>query len=94
MRITWDERKNRINLAKHKFDFTTGAYVFDDPYAITDQDREVDGEPRWQTIGVVNGVHIVLVAHLIYEYEDEETIHIISARKAKPHERKRYARGN
>jgi hypothetical protein len=30
----------------------TALHVFDDPYHVTTQDREVDGEPRWQTIGM------------------------------------------
>jgi uncharacterized protein len=65
--------------------------VFDDPYAITEQDREVDGELRWQTIGTIDGVQVILVAHTISE--DDELIEIISARKATPHERRKYEEG-
>ena len=60
MEFTWDEAKERRNLAKHGFDFKTAVVVFDDPYLITEQDREVDGEPRWQTIGMIDGVQVVL----------------------------------
>ena len=91
MEFTWDEAKNRKNLAKHGFDFTTAVHVFDDPYLVTEQDREVDGEARWQTIGMVAGTHIVLVVHATYE--EEGLIEIISARKAKPHERRKYEKG-
>src|SRR5437588_6622704 len=55
--FAWDEGKNRINKRKHGVSFETASLVFDDPHHLTRQDREVDGEPRWQTIGVVNGIH-------------------------------------
>ena len=66
--------------------------VFDDPYHLTRQDREVDGKPRWQTIGMVREVHVLLVAHAADE--DEEVIHIISARKATRRERREYAQSD
>jgi uncharacterized DUF497 family protein len=49
------------------------------------QDREVEGETRWQTIGLVNGVHVLLVAQSVDE--EAELIRIISARKATRRER-------
>ena len=67
-------------------------HVFDDPFQVTAQDREVDGEQRWQTIGIVNGVHLLLVAHTV-EDEDEERIRILSARRATRQERRVYAHG-
>jgi hypothetical protein len=70
----------------------TAALVFDDPYQLTRQDREVEGEPRWQTIGIVNGVHVLLVAHTVSE--NEEQIRILSARKATRRERSMYAQSN
>ena len=92
MEFAWDERKNRINKQKHGVNFETASLVFDDPYHLTRQDREVDGEPRWQTIGIVNGVHLLLVAHTVDE--DEEVIRILSARKATRRERSTYAQSN
>ena len=65
MESAWDERKNRVNKRKHGISFETASLVFDDPYHLTRQDREVNGEPRWQTIGIVNGVHLLLVAHAV-----------------------------
>lgn len=59
----WDDEKARINKQKHKVSFETAAYVFDDPFYITVQDRFENGEYRWQTIGkLYNGV-VLLVAH-------------------------------
>jgi uncharacterized DUF497 family protein len=44
---------------------------------------------------MVNGIHVLLVAHTISESGseegDEETIRIVSARKATPRERRVYA---
>jgi uncharacterized DUF497 family protein len=88
----YDEEKSRSNLRKHRVSFETGQLVFDDPMHVTLQDREVDGEERWQTIGRVEGVLILLVAHTV-EDEDGEVIRIISVRKATAHERRRYEEG-
>lgn len=96
MQFTWDERKNRANRRKHGISFETAALVFDDPYHLSTQDREVEGESRWQTIGMAQGKQILLVVHTLSEsvHEvDEEVIRIISARKATPRERSIYAQG-
>lgn len=86
----WDDEKARINKQKHKVSFETAAYVFDDPFCITVQDRFENGEYRWQTIGkLYNGV-VLLVAHtFVYDHETE-IIRIISARKATTREKQRY----
>lgn len=91
MRFEWDENKNRGNLVKHKVSFETASLVFDDPLALAIQDRIVEGEERWQTLGMVSGV-VLLVAHT-YRYEDsDEVIRLISARKAVARERRGYAK--
>lgn len=92
MEFTWDVRKDRLNRQKHRISFDTASHVFDDPYHVTTQDREVDGEPRWQTIGMVGQQNVVLVAHTIDEENDE--IRIISARRATRTERRIYAEGS
>jgi uncharacterized DUF497 family protein len=92
LEFTWDETKNKSNVAKHGVEFETARLVFNDPHFVTEQDREMDGEPRWQTIGIVEGTQILLVAHLTFESED--AVHIISARRATPQERRRYAKNN
>jgi uncharacterized DUF497 family protein len=94
VQFTWDEHKNRANRRKHGISFETALLVFDDPYHLSWQDREVQGESRWQTIGMVKGVHVVLVAHTVEGADEyEEAIRIISARKATPQERSIYAEG-
>jgi hypothetical protein len=63
MRFEWDEQKNRTNLAKHGVSFETAQLVFEDPLALSIQDRYDNGEERWQTIGLAGGLVILLVAH-------------------------------
>lgn len=93
MQFTWDERKERINQRKHGISFETAALAFDDPYHVSRVDRDEEGELRWQTIGMVKGIQVLLVAHTVTE-SDEEIVHIISARKATPRERRIYAQSN
>ena len=89
-KFEWDENKNVINRNKHGVDSQTASFVFDDPNFLSEQDRVVDGEERWQTIGMVGGLVILMVAHTVREDENTEIIRIISARKATSKERKHY----
>ena len=90
MRWTWDEEKNRRNRRVHGLSFETAEFVFDDPLAASRPDH-LAGEERWQTIGMIDGV-IVLLVHTWPESDSsgEEVGRIISARKATVHERKAY----
>lgn len=83
--ITFDEPKRRSNLKKHGFDFVGCEAVFRG-FTITREDRrEAYGELRLQTLGLWNGV-VVLVVHAPRETGD----HIISIRKADRHEQRYY----
>lgn len=90
MRIEWNQTKNRTNQAKHKVSFETASLVFDDPHHLSIQDRYEQGEERWKTLGMVDDVVLLLVAHTFFEDENEEVIRIISARKATRSERQIY----
>jgi uncharacterized DUF497 family protein len=72
------------------FVFDDAMLVFSDPYALVEQDRIEDGELRWQTLGLVGGVVLLLVAHTVRNEGEDEVIRIISARKAPRKERVRY----
>jgi uncharacterized DUF497 family protein len=85
-----DEAKAKSNLRKHGIEFDEAIEVFYDPHAMVEQDRIVDGEVRWQTIGMVGDVVVLLVAHTVDEQSQDEMIRIISARRANRKERKRY----
>ena len=89
VRFEWDKTKDRSNQTKHGIRFETATFVFDDPLAIVELDRIENGEERWQTLGMADGVPLLVVAHTIRE-EEIEVIRIISARRADRKERKRY----
>ena len=87
----WDESKALRNLRKHGVAFDDAVWVFADPFAVMRQDRIEGGELRWQTLGMVDGHLVLLVAHTVGETQDNtEVIRIISARRADRKERKRY----
>jgi hypothetical protein len=90
----WDPKKAIINLRKHGISFETAVHVFSDPCAIVDQDRIENGEQRWQTIGIVDGILMILVAHTVREKADFEVVRIISARRVTQNERRRYEKEN
>ena len=86
----WDEAKARSNERKHGVRFEDAMLVFADPWALVDQDRIEGVELRWQTLGMVGGFVLLLVAHTVRTEDQDEIIRIISARKAVRKERKRY----
>ena len=89
----WDEAKNQKNQKKHDVSFETASLIIDDPLRISIQDRHTGGEERWQTIGMVKGVLMLLVAHTIFDEDDCEIIRIISAREVTKAERSQYEHG-
>jgi uncharacterized protein len=76
MRYEWDENKNDSNLEKHGLSFETASLVFDDPNALSIPNRIENGEERWQTIGMIENIVIVMVAHTfkLETESQEETI--------------------
>ena len=94
IRFEWDPIKAAGNLRKHGVSFETAMRAFADPFALTDQDRIEGGEQRWQTLGMVEGRVLLLVAHTIRDEDEDgrpiEIIRIISARAADRKERRRY----
>ena len=88
MRWTWDPKKAEANRAKHGVSFETAKAVFDDPLHLSQLDRHSDGD-RWQTIGMVGPV-LLLVVHTWPEGDEDPVGRIVSARKATARERKAY----
>jgi hypothetical protein len=86
----WDQAKARGNRRKHGLTFESAMLVFNDPFAISDQDRIVDEEPRWQTIGTFEGRALLTVAWTAWEEGADEIIRIISVRRATRKERIAY----
>lgn len=90
VRFEWDVDKADSNLRKHGVAFEIAALAFADPFALIEQDRVEGGEQRWRTLGLAQGVLLLLVAHTVHDEADREVIRIISARPATRHERRRY----
>jgi hypothetical protein len=85
--VEWDPVKAEINLKKHRVSFEEASTVFDDPLFITFLDVEhSDDEERYITLGLSQRNRLLLIAHT----DREETIRIISARKATKNERRFY----
>jgi uncharacterized protein len=93
MRLSWDEPKSRTNQRKHGISFDTASRVFLDPLHLSRQDRIVEGEERWQNMGMVNGALLIVVAYTVLD-EEEEVFRIISARRVTRQERIEYEEAN
>ncbi|MHC2016847.1 BrnT family toxin [Methylobacterium sp. CM6247] len=63
LRFIWDPVKAASNLRKHRVTFAIATRVFADPYALMEQDRIEGGERRWLTVGLVDGLLVLAVAH-------------------------------
>ena len=84
--MEWDPRKARENERKHGVRFTDVEPVFYDPHAITIEDCSSEKEQRFLTLGIDSFDRVLVVTYTFRE----ESIRIISARKASPGEVKAY----
>lgn len=84
----WDERKSRLNRAKHGVSFEEARTAFFDENARVMADPEhSDGEDRFVLMGLSIGLRILVVCHC---YRQNEAIRIISARRADRDEQRQY----
>ena len=86
MEFEWDEDKNRRNFHKHGINFEEAVLVFDDVHLSRLDTREEYGEVREITIGMIAETVVAVVVHT----DRDETVRIISARKANKRERRTY----
>ena len=86
MDVFWDPEKAKTNFRKHRIRFSDADFVFYDPMALVIEEQLVDGEQRFVSVGTDSIGRILVV---IYSYRND-SIRIISARKATPRERKVY----
>jgi uncharacterized protein len=85
MNFEWDDTKRKLNIEKHGIDFIGAPAVFTG-YTLTIQDDRYDyGEERFVTFGILDG-RVVVVIHT----EINNSIRIISIRKATKNEEKEY----
>ena len=87
MRFCWDEEKDRTNRRKHQVGFQLAARVFLDPSRIERYDDR-HGEDRCIVIGAVDST-VLVVVYTVRDNQDE-TIRLISARRANAQERRTY----
>jgi uncharacterized DUF497 family protein len=88
VRFTWDPRKAASNARKHGVTFAEAATVFADPLALSVEDA-LD-PARALLIGISARMRILVAVHTEI---DEDTIRIISARRATSLERRHYEEG-
>jgi hypothetical protein len=93
VKFTWDTEKAKRNFKKHGVSFEQTTQVFADPFRLIIDDREDDaGELRLHAIGFADGDVLLLVVFIDRsEDEEQEIVHIISARKATAYEKHLYA---
>jgi uncharacterized protein len=86
LQFEWNPLKDRLNQRKHGVSFREAATVFDGP-VLREYDLEHGPEDREIVIGYSYKERLLFV--VIYEYE-QDTIRIISARRATQAEALRY----
>ncbi len=89
IKFSWDEKKARTNIQKHKISFEEAKTVFADENArlIDDPDHSYE-EDRFIMIGLSSKLKILTVVHC---YRDNDNIiRIISARKSTKNEERQY----
>lgn len=82
----WDKDKNRTNIEKHGVSFEQASRMFEGFTLTVIDDRFEYGEVREISIGMIDGIAYLTVAHT----DRSGIIRIISARPARKNERKRY----
>ena len=86
MRFEWDEKKRNINLNKHGIDFYEAYEIFNNPLLIKPDSRFDYSEERYIGLGITHKCIITIA----FTEPQEDTIRIISLRKATKAERKIY----
>ena len=90
MKFEWDANKDKANQLKHRISFSTAKLVFQDEFLLDLPDEAHSVlEERRIVIGKVRDILFVC-----YTMRHEDTIRIISARKATKREEELYYDGN
>ena len=85
MNFGWDNPKRKSNIKKHGIDFVNAPMIFDGYTLTIENDRYDYGKQRFVTFWILEG-RVVVVVHT----ESEDSIRIISIRKATGYEEKAY----
>ena len=88
----WDARKAAVNRAKHGVSFEEAGTVFGDPNGLDGPDlRHLARESRFLRLGPAATGRMLVVAYTVRRRDDDESVRIISARRASRKERAVYA---
>lgn len=88
-RFEWDSRKDAENQRKHGISFDEARTAFADEHALLlDDPDHFAAEDRFVLLGLSAGFRVLVVIHTYRERDD--TIRIISARKATRSEHQQY----
>jgi len=92
MKFSWDARKAKKNIKKHRVSFEEASTVFFDERAIEffDPDHS-EQEDRFLMLGLSGRLRVLVVSYCLRKKGSE--IRVISARKATSKEQKVYNRG-
>lgn len=82
----WDSDKAAGNFAKHDIAFETACEAFFDPLVLLVDEEVIDDELREHLIGMTANWRVLYVVYVMRD----ESIRIVSARLAEPHERRKY----
>lgn len=88
MDVIWNPNKAMENRAKHGVDFADAVTVFDDDYFVTQEDLAAYGEQRFVGTGLDAEGRMLTVVYTVLD--DDETMRLISARRATRGERRYY----
>ncbi|NCO16143.1 MAG: BrnT family toxin [Alphaproteobacteria bacterium] len=80
MKFEYDAAKSAANRAKHGIDFDRAQALWDDPWLLEAPAR-TEGEPRWLSIGLIDGRHWAAVWT-----RRGDTVRFISVRRARKEE--------
>ena len=87
LRFTWDAKKSAANERNHRVSFAEAATAFADPLSITVPDPEhSEGEERFLLLGLSHRGRLLVISHT----ERDDTIRLISARRANRREQTAY----
>jgi len=90
MQVEFDPHKAATNLRKHGVPLEEAEGSLLDPMALVREDENAEGEMRFVLVGMSREGRLLTVC---YTLRDEETIRLISARRATRKEERQYAEG-
>lgn len=89
-KFSWRDEKNQRNIKKHKLELKAAITVFEDDNRLEmyDDSHSEQYEDRYITIGKDHRTNVLFVSYTMRD--EENTIHLISVRKAEPPEKRLY----